>query len=158
MDIPIHIQAGDSTLVTFEGCGFQSLMLGSSNPFNCSDSKLVPCVQKVPFPGQVIVAVNIVIHWCLNISDHVISHFLINTTTSFCIIIGCLYYLHWLVLFLGCIPVREQCFSRWHPCVHPIFKNPLPYQCVSHRHISLHLGSAPSQQPAGTGTSTWSLW
>lgn len=54
MDIPIHIQDGDSTLVRFEGCGFDSPTPGSSNPFNCSDSILsVPCNQRVFFPGQV---------------------------------------------------------------------------------------------------------
>ncbi|XP_040004712.1 cilia- and flagella-associated protein 65 isoform X2 [Xiphias gladius] len=55
MDIPIHIQDGDSTLVRFEGCGFDTPTLGSSNPFNCSDTKAsVACVQRVPFPGQVV--------------------------------------------------------------------------------------------------------
>ncbi|XP_071348758.1 cilia- and flagella-associated protein 65 isoform X2 [Trachinotus anak] len=55
MDIPIHVQDGDSTLVTFEGCGYDAPTLGSSNPFNCSDTKApVPCVQRVPFPGQVV--------------------------------------------------------------------------------------------------------
>uniref|UniRef100_A0A3B4UBL5 Cilia and flagella associated protein 65 n=1 Tax=Seriola dumerili TaxID=41447 RepID=A0A3B4UBL5_SERDU len=55
MDIPIHIQDGDSTLVRFEGCGFDTPSLGSSNPFNYSDNKPpVPCVQRVPFPGQVV--------------------------------------------------------------------------------------------------------
>ncbi|XP_067459268.1 cilia- and flagella-associated protein 65 [Thunnus thynnus] len=55
MDIPIYIQDGDSTLVKFEGCGFGSPALGSSNPFKCSDAEpTVPCVQRVPFPGQVV--------------------------------------------------------------------------------------------------------
>ncbi|KAM7380772.1 hypothetical protein PAMP_004045 [Pampus punctatissimus] len=54
MDIPIHIQDGDSTLVRFEGCGFDSQKLGSSNPFKYSDAKPpAPCVQRVPFLGQV---------------------------------------------------------------------------------------------------------
>ncbi|XP_035460487.2 cilia- and flagella-associated protein 65 isoform X2 [Scophthalmus maximus] len=55
MDVPIHIQNGDSTLVRFEGCGFDAPTQGSSNPFNVSDTKTTkkPCVQRVPFPGQV---------------------------------------------------------------------------------------------------------
>uniref|UniRef100_A0A8C3A4G6 Si:ch1073-349o24.2 n=1 Tax=Cyclopterus lumpus TaxID=8103 RepID=A0A8C3A4G6_CYCLU len=55
MDIPIHVQDGDSTLVRFEGCGFDSPTPGSTNPFNCSDTKASePCVKRVPFPGQVV--------------------------------------------------------------------------------------------------------
>ncbi|XP_037646659.1 cilia- and flagella-associated protein 65 isoform X1 [Sebastes umbrosus] len=55
MDIPIHIQDGDSTLVRFEGCGFYSPTLGSTNPFKGSDTEASePCVQRVPFPGQVV--------------------------------------------------------------------------------------------------------
>ncbi|XP_068557648.1 cilia- and flagella-associated protein 65 [Cebidichthys violaceus] len=54
MDIPIHVQDGDSTLVRFEGCGFDSPTLGSTNPFNCSDTKASePRVKRVSFPGQV---------------------------------------------------------------------------------------------------------
>lgn len=54
MDIPIHVQDGDSTLVRFEGCGFRSPALGSTNPFNCSDTKASEqSVQRRPFPGQV---------------------------------------------------------------------------------------------------------
>ncbi|XP_040912258.1 cilia- and flagella-associated protein 65 [Toxotes jaculatrix] len=53
MEVPIHIQDGDSTLMRFEGCGFDTSTLGSSNPFNCSDFK-ASCVQRVPFPGQVV--------------------------------------------------------------------------------------------------------
>ncbi|XP_031714488.1 cilia- and flagella-associated protein 65 isoform X2 [Anarrhichthys ocellatus] len=56
MDIPIHVQDGDSTLVRFEGCGFDSLTLGSTNPFNCSDTKAPePRVKTVSFPGQVVI-------------------------------------------------------------------------------------------------------
>ncbi|XP_044073745.1 cilia- and flagella-associated protein 65 isoform X2 [Siniperca chuatsi] len=55
MDIPIHVQHGDSTLVRFEGCGSNSPTLGSTNPFNCSDTKApAPCVQRLPFPGQMV--------------------------------------------------------------------------------------------------------
>ncbi|XP_053184754.1 cilia- and flagella-associated protein 65 [Scomber japonicus] len=55
MDVPIHIQDGGSTLVRFEGCGLDSPTLGSSNPFKCSEAKPpVPCVQRVPFPGQMV--------------------------------------------------------------------------------------------------------
>ncbi|XP_045910743.1 cilia- and flagella-associated protein 65 isoform X2 [Micropterus dolomieu] len=55
MDIPIHVQDGESTLVRFEGCGYNSPTLGSTNPFNCSDTEAPqPCVQRLPFPGQVI--------------------------------------------------------------------------------------------------------
>ncbi|XP_070771214.1 cilia- and flagella-associated protein 65 [Enoplosus armatus] len=55
MDIPIHVHDGDSTLVRFEGCGFSSPTLGSVNPFNCSNTEASePCVQRLPFPGQVV--------------------------------------------------------------------------------------------------------
>ncbi|XP_054471804.1 cilia- and flagella-associated protein 65 [Anoplopoma fimbria] len=55
MDVPIHVQFGDSTLVRFEGCGFDSLPLDFTNPFNCSHTKpSEPCVKRVPFPGQVV--------------------------------------------------------------------------------------------------------
>ncbi|XP_008291748.1 coiled-coil domain-containing protein 108, partial [Stegastes partitus] len=51
MDVPIHIQGRDVTLVRFEGCGLDS----RSNPLTSSDSKAcAPCVQRVPFPGQVL--------------------------------------------------------------------------------------------------------
>nr|XP_046260401.1 cilia- and flagella-associated protein 65 isoform X2 [Scatophagus argus] len=55
MDIPIHVQDGDSTLVRFEGCGLNSPALGSKDSFNDSDTEaLEPCVQRLPFPGQVV--------------------------------------------------------------------------------------------------------
>ncbi|XP_023144688.2 cilia- and flagella-associated protein 65 [Amphiprion ocellaris] len=55
MDVPIHIQERDSTLVRFEGCGRDILTPGSSNPLTSSDHKVcVPCVQRVPFPGQML--------------------------------------------------------------------------------------------------------
>lgn len=50
MDVSISVQDGDSTLVRFEGCGFDS----PTKPFKCSDSEASePCVKRVPFPGQV---------------------------------------------------------------------------------------------------------
>ncbi|XP_068428766.1 cilia- and flagella-associated protein 65 isoform X2 [Clinocottus analis] len=53
--IPIHVQGGDPTLVVFEGRGFDSPTLRSTNPFNCSDTKAsIPYVKRVPFPGQVV--------------------------------------------------------------------------------------------------------
>uniref|UniRef100_A0A3Q1HG52 Uncharacterized protein n=1 Tax=Anabas testudineus TaxID=64144 RepID=A0A3Q1HG52_ANATE len=53
MDIPIHIQDGDSTLVRFEGCGIDCRTPGS-NSFYYSDSKpSVLRVQRMSFPGQV---------------------------------------------------------------------------------------------------------
>ncbi|XP_070694450.1 cilia- and flagella-associated protein 65 [Pempheris klunzingeri] len=55
MDIPIHVQNGDSMLVRFEGCGSSSPTLDSTNLFNCSDTKASePSVQRKPFPGQVV--------------------------------------------------------------------------------------------------------
>ncbi|XP_060944050.1 cilia- and flagella-associated protein 65 [Limanda limanda] len=54
MDVPIHIQDGDSTLVQFEGSGSDTT-LDSSNTLNCSDTKeSAPCVQRLPFPGQLV--------------------------------------------------------------------------------------------------------
>ncbi|XP_077947353.1 cilia- and flagella-associated protein 65 isoform X2 [Gasterosteus aculeatus] len=51
MDVSISVQDGDSTLVRFEGCGFDS----PTKPFKCSDSEASePCVKRVPFPGQVV--------------------------------------------------------------------------------------------------------
>ncbi|KAM4608647.1 cilia- and flagella-associated protein 65 [Polymixia lowei] len=55
VDIPVHIQGGDSMLVRFEGCGFDSRVPGSSGPLYFPDAhSSVPCVQKVPLPGQVV--------------------------------------------------------------------------------------------------------
>ncbi|XP_028993480.1 cilia- and flagella-associated protein 65 [Betta splendens] len=51
MEIPIHIQDGDSILMRIEGCGLDTPTLGSPN----SDSKpSVPCVQRVSFAGQAV--------------------------------------------------------------------------------------------------------
>ncbi|XP_070832675.1 LOW QUALITY PROTEIN: cilia- and flagella-associated protein 65 [Chaetodon trifascialis] len=54
MEIPIHVQDGDSTLVSFEGCGLNSPVLRSKNPFNHSHTNPEPCVQRLPFPGQAV--------------------------------------------------------------------------------------------------------
>ncbi|XP_041807029.1 cilia- and flagella-associated protein 65 [Chelmon rostratus] len=55
MEIPIHVQDGDSTLVRFEGCGFNFPALSPKHAFNCSDTKAPePCVQRLPFPGQAV--------------------------------------------------------------------------------------------------------
>ncbi|XP_047455942.1 cilia- and flagella-associated protein 65 isoform X2 [Mugil cephalus] len=53
VDVPIHIQDGDTTLVKFKGCGIDTPTLGFLN--TQSGSKVSgPCDQKVPFPGQVL--------------------------------------------------------------------------------------------------------
>ncbi|KAM8855968.1 cilia- and flagella-associated protein 65 isoform 2-T2 [Spinachia spinachia] len=55
MDVSISVQGGDSTLVRFEGCGFDSPTLASTKPFKCSDTEASePCVKRGPFPGQVV--------------------------------------------------------------------------------------------------------
>ncbi|KAE8299504.1 Cilia- and flagella-associated protein 65 [Larimichthys crocea] len=56
MDIPIHVQDGDSTLVRFEGRGLYSPTVGSKNPFTSRDTRETPepCVQRLPFPGQLV--------------------------------------------------------------------------------------------------------
>ncbi|TMS06489.1 Cilia- and flagella-associated protein 65 [Larimichthys crocea] len=56
MDIPIHVQDGDSTLVRFEGRGLYSPTVGSKNPFTSRDTRVTPepCVQRLPFPGQLV--------------------------------------------------------------------------------------------------------
>lgn len=49
--MPIHVLEGDSTLLTFEGCGFDER---DSVPFHLNDGHpTVPCTQKLPLPGQV---------------------------------------------------------------------------------------------------------
>ncbi|KAJ4933197.1 hypothetical protein JOQ06_030032 [Pogonophryne albipinna] len=54
-NIPIHVEDGDSTLVKFEGCGLDSPTLISKIPSHCNDMKASePCVQRGPFPGQVV--------------------------------------------------------------------------------------------------------
>ncbi|XP_060910642.1 cilia- and flagella-associated protein 65 [Labrus mixtus] len=55
MDILIYIQDGDSTLVTFEGCGLNSPTMCFTKQFHCSDCRMSEaCVQRLPFPGQVV--------------------------------------------------------------------------------------------------------
>lgn len=51
VDIPIYVLEGDTVLVTFEGCGFDRR---DSVPLQLHDGHFtVPCIQKVPLPGQV---------------------------------------------------------------------------------------------------------
>lgn len=60
MEIPIHVRDGDTTLLTFEGTGFASHIADSPETFYCSDVEApLPCVQRIPFPGQVRAAVMI---------------------------------------------------------------------------------------------------
>ncbi|XP_028250251.1 cilia- and flagella-associated protein 65 isoform X2 [Parambassis ranga] len=55
IDVPIIIQNGDSMVVKFEGCGLNTPTLDSSVLLTCRDSKTsVSCVQRGPFPGQVL--------------------------------------------------------------------------------------------------------
>ncbi|XP_061775397.1 cilia- and flagella-associated protein 65 [Nerophis ophidion] len=47
MDIPIHIQDGDTTLLRFDCCG-----LGPQTVLSSSDTKSsIPCVRRIPLPG-----------------------------------------------------------------------------------------------------------
>uniref|UniRef100_A0AAV2K5K4 Uncharacterized protein n=1 Tax=Knipowitschia caucasica TaxID=637954 RepID=A0AAV2K5K4_KNICA len=52
MDIPIHVQNGESTTVRFEGCGIYSLTPKVSNRSDNTDVPLVPCWQRAPFPER----------------------------------------------------------------------------------------------------------
>ncbi|XP_034550185.1 cilia- and flagella-associated protein 65 isoform X3 [Notolabrus celidotus] len=55
MDILIHVQDGDSTLVRFEGCGLNPPTLCSTNRLKFNDSRNSElCVHRLPFPGQVV--------------------------------------------------------------------------------------------------------
>ncbi|CAL8240874.1 unnamed protein product [Merluccius merluccius] len=55
VDIMIHIRGGDSTMVSFEGCGFDRRALGSSALAYLPEGReSVPCVQRVALPGQVV--------------------------------------------------------------------------------------------------------
>ncbi|XP_056144876.1 cilia- and flagella-associated protein 65 [Lampris incognitus] len=55
VDVSIHIQEGESMLMTFEGCGFDSRATGFSAPLHFHDTQQnVPRLQKVPSPGQVV--------------------------------------------------------------------------------------------------------
>ncbi|KAK2849898.1 hypothetical protein Q7C36_008681 [Tachysurus vachellii] len=52
VDILIYVLAGDTVLVTFEGCGFDKR---DSVPLHVHDGRLtVPCTQKLPLPGQMV--------------------------------------------------------------------------------------------------------
>lgn len=70
---------------------------------------------------------------------------------------GSLHSSQYVCLLVGGTSVWGQCLSRWHTSVLTIFKNPLPHQCVSHRHCPIHMGPAPAEQPAGAGRRTLSL-
>ncbi|XP_068602653.1 cilia- and flagella-associated protein 65 [Brachionichthys hirsutus] len=55
MDIPIHVQGGDSTLVRFEGCGLNPSAMSCKTSFNCCDTEVSEsCIHKLPFPGQAV--------------------------------------------------------------------------------------------------------
>ncbi len=60
MDIPIHIQGGDSTLVRFEGCGLDSPALVSKALLNGRTPE--PRVRRLRFPGQVRAVIVLYIH------------------------------------------------------------------------------------------------
>ncbi|XP_068184475.1 cilia- and flagella-associated protein 65 [Antennarius striatus] len=55
MDIPIHVQGGDTTLVRFEGSGLNPSEMGFKNSFKCRDTETSEsCIQRLPLPGQVV--------------------------------------------------------------------------------------------------------
>ncbi|XP_041857030.1 cilia- and flagella-associated protein 65 isoform X2 [Melanotaenia boesemani] len=54
MDVPINIQDSEPTLLRFDGCGLDSPTLGSSKIYASNSKTTVHCVQKVPFPGQLL--------------------------------------------------------------------------------------------------------
>lgn len=56
----------------------------------------------------------------------------------------------------GGIPVWGPSLYWQHPCLLTIFKNLIPHQRVQYRNSLLYMGPGPSQQPAGTGSRTWS--
>lgn len=54
MDIPIHIQNGDTTVVRFQGCGLRATELISKNLFSSSESMVSEQgLLKRPVPEQV---------------------------------------------------------------------------------------------------------
>nr|XP_043871592.1 cilia- and flagella-associated protein 65 isoform X2 [Solea senegalensis] len=59
MDIPIHIDNGDTTVVRFEGCGLAAPSLDNSSACDCSDDNSADPCQGVPVPGQVRATMNI---------------------------------------------------------------------------------------------------
>lgn len=54
MDIPIHVQNGDTTVVRFQGCGLRATELISKNLFSSSESMVSEQgLLKRPVPEQV---------------------------------------------------------------------------------------------------------
>ena len=143
MDVPIYIQDGDSTLVRFEGCGFVTPSLASSKP--------APCVQRLPFPGQVSATLNRWINQLDSAHCHqFVPHCVIIIIISVCVCVCVCVCLCVCVCVVGC-SVCRQCLTGRHPCLLTNLKNHLPHQCVSHRRCPLHMGPSPAEQPAGTG-------
>lgn len=63
MDVPIHVQDGDTTLVRFEGRGLMSPELDSKQTLKSPE----PGSRRQPFPGQVralLVFLNHIITYC----------------------------------------------------------------------------------------------
>uniref|UniRef100_A0A8C9R8F8 Si:ch1073-349o24.2 n=1 Tax=Scleropages formosus TaxID=113540 RepID=A0A8C9R8F8_SCLFO len=55
VDVPIHVLEGDSVLMTFEGCGFDSRALGESAPLHLHrDHPAIPSPQREALPGQLV--------------------------------------------------------------------------------------------------------
>ncbi|XP_061648370.1 LOW QUALITY PROTEIN: cilia- and flagella-associated protein 65 [Phyllopteryx taeniolatus] len=48
MDVPIHVRHGETTVVRFDGCGLGTQV----DVFPSTDTKPVPCVRRIPLPGQ----------------------------------------------------------------------------------------------------------
>lgn len=54
MDVPIHVENGDTTVVRFEGCGLRAPELSYKNLSSSSESVVSEqSMLKRPFPGQV---------------------------------------------------------------------------------------------------------
>lgn len=54
MDVPIHVEDGDTTVVRFEGCGLRAPELSYTNLSSSSESVVSEqSMLKRPFPGQV---------------------------------------------------------------------------------------------------------
>lgn len=54
MDVPIHVENGDTTVVRFEGCGLRAPELSYTNLSSSSESVVSEqSMLKRPFPGQV---------------------------------------------------------------------------------------------------------
>ncbi|MFT7817925.1 coiled-coil domain-containing protein 108 [Arapaima gigas] len=55
VDVPIHILEGDSTLMTFEACGFDSRAMGKSAPLHLQEDRpAIPSPQRQLLPGQLV--------------------------------------------------------------------------------------------------------